>query len=196
MEAQVYLYMWDNRWAWGLPFPERPSWVWVGLLALKAVSYGNALWHWHQLVLFMLIFTMALRQRAVENVRYMPFRLDEDKHRIGHYFKRRDALYTHQAAALLLVGFIKVGLSVYHWGVAEGDNNLAAWADVFASMNIVFLFCIQLISKFITLEFLQKKFPFEFASFKSAWLRYTSPVYKATITKSSSEFPRHRPKSD
>ena len=27
MEAQLYLYLWDSRWLWAVPYPSRPSYL-------------------------------------------------------------------------------------------------------------------------------------------------------------------------
>ena len=117
----MYLYLWDKRWAWGLPYPANPSYVWVALLGVKVASYGNALWDWKQIILVLTILTMFMRQRAVEQVKYMPFALDESQHGICHYFKRRDSLYTYQATLLLVIGVVKVLTITLERGIPEED---------------------------------------------------------------------------
>ena len=44
-DFQVYLYMWDNRNFWGLPYPNRPSQIWI---ALGVGSFLNAAYSWVQ----------------------------------------------------------------------------------------------------------------------------------------------------
>lgn len=42
MEAQIYLYIWDNRWMWGLRSLPKTSWLWAMLFCInlyKLVAY-------------------------------------------------------------------------------------------------------------------------------------------------------------
>ena len=95
MEAQIYLYMWDNRWVWGISHLTRPSWVWALWVCVKSFGQGNKIFEWQELVSTVLAATLFLKQRSIENIRYIPFVLDEDELKIGHYLKRKESLYTY-----------------------------------------------------------------------------------------------------
>ena len=81
--------MWDNRWAWGLPYLPRPSWVWAAWVAIKIFGQGDRIYEWQELSFTFIAATLFARQWLFEDVRYMPFTLDEESFRIGNYFKRR-----------------------------------------------------------------------------------------------------------
>ena len=61
---------------------------------------------------------------------------------------------------------------------------MAAYADLAATINILILFLILALSKFVTIKVLQVKCPFWWADVKTSILRWRSPIYKAAIKKS------------
>ena len=122
MEAQIYLYIWDNRWVWGLPNIRKTSVLWtlsiimhLGTLIevtkkefdLTHITDNNPLLI--DLVSNLLCLWLFIRQRwTIENRKFLTVDfIDEDEWKIGHYLKRREAVYTWQAHLLFLIGIFR-----------------------------------------------------------------------------------------
>ena len=101
-----------------------------------------------------------------ENLRYMPFTLDEESFRIGNYFKRRDSLYTYQATFLLIYGLIK-GLSILLLPTPESQS-LVSRLDLAATMNICLVALIVLVKNTIAAA-CRDKCPFFLARLKTSF---------------------------
>lgn len=136
----MYLYFWDNRWAWGLGYPKTEPFfkasslwlIWAICLTIKhlTVKFGtesddpsgktedgflagtdvNDLIELYTVVPILII--QWWRHKKCEDRRVLEFELDETKWDVASYIKRREAIYTYESAIILVVGLSK--LTIHH----------------------------------------------------------------------------------
>ena len=116
-DFQVYLYMWDNRNFWGLPYPNRPSLIWIALgvgmlfnaayALVQQDSHGLSIHLYVGLTLLngLLCLTLGLFSfLKIEPTKLLQFDIDEISLQINHYFKRKQAIFSP-------LGFTLVGIA-------------------------------------------------------------------------------------
>ena len=200
MEALTYLYLWDSRWCWGLPYPPRTCWLWAVVLVANLINLTQLaadLTAPRTLLTLLTLPPLAslfVRHQSIESKRVLPFVTDEDTLRIGHYLKRRQVVYTHESALVLIIGLVKV-LSYLVWGsgpifVAPDDSSLLApaltaiaWLDYVAIVNICTVAFTFVTTKTITIVICQKYCPFFLSKVKAKLAQFTSPTRISAIAK-------------
>ena len=197
MEAQIYLYIWDNRWLWGLRSLPRTSWLWIMLIGIniyKIVIYieklrneegknnsaiqarsipdGAVLCDIFSLICCISLF---IRQRwSIESKKVIQFLdlQDEDKWLIGHYLKRREALYTWQATMLYVIGLSRAAriAYLYLWANQGAAHfSFLDWLDLACAFNIAFTAFIWLFVKIVCV--ISYNFPFAAGRIKGSFVR-------------------------
>ena len=110
MDLTIFFYMWDSRWVWGLPYPERPSRIWLPSITLYILAafqmmnspdtesspksdlqhlQGETFQSWLMLLSGIFQLLVFIKQQALENEKMFEFEIDEHQLRINHYFKRK-----------------------------------------------------------------------------------------------------------
>ena len=136
MEAQLYLYIWDSRWLWAIPYPSRTSYL-TGACALIRLYtllieeqqeqtkhlLGCAMFSMTvNAIALILLLMLFIRQLGFEAKRVLSFKIDEDKLQIGHYLKRREALFTWQGTLLTLLGHLRIACMLCQYFFFSSDS--------------------------------------------------------------------------
>ena len=134
MEVLAWMYMLDNRWLWGIGYPQRPSTIFgiIGLISW-AVAVFTCIWesvytqgtvterlksfdgHWEfRYVVSLLLngglcFTLWRHQHRIESKKlYDPkHNIDEIALRVNHYFKIQESIKSFLGWMVLFVGIAK-----------------------------------------------------------------------------------------
>ena len=182
VEALVYMYIWDNRWLFGVPYPPQDSFLlWLIAPLTHLYTYLTAAdeqaapekqlgeqkssstieLHIAWTVIYVFItFSQSADHDTIDRRRIITnFRLPDDKKLCG-YLKRKESLYQNTAYVIMLVGLAKIA------GVYPLTSGVF---DEIAGKILKINLFIWIASKFTTLHICQVYCPFALSRFK-AWL--------------------------
>ena len=177
MEAQLYLYIWDSRWLWAIPYPARTSFL-TGACALIRLYtlfieeqqenskhlLGNAMFSMTvNAIALSLLIMLFIRQLGFESKRVLSFKIDEDKHKIGHYLKRREALFTWQGTLLVFLGHLRIACNLCQYFFFKDDIKALSFTgklDLFFSFNVTITFIVWVVNNAVRIYVLMEYYPY------------------------------------
>ena len=110
-----------------------------------------------------LLVMLFIRQLSFESKRVLSFTIDEDKLQIGHYLKRREALFTWQGTLLILLGIVRIICNLcqyFFMSSSEKALSLTGKLDLFFSLNVTITFLVWVVNNAFRIYVLMEYYPY------------------------------------